>query len=125
MDKMQMPAKIRYEYQEDKNLAMQYAHGVWGGINPQGEIEINFYTEQDKIPGSSERYLKPDGTFGPELTLIEDDSRTVIRKIHSKVLINHHTARALLNWLAQKIETLEAEEIRSYEAEFNKNNREQ
>lgn len=125
MEKMQLPAKLRYEYQEDKNLTMQYAHGVWGGINPQGEIEINFYTELDKIPASSERYLKPDGTFGPELTLIEDDSRTVIRKIHSKVLINHKTAKALLGWLAQKIETLEAEEMRSYGAEIGKNSREQ
>lgn len=125
MEKMQLPAKIRYEYQEDKNISMQYAHGVWGGINPQGEIEINFYTEQDKIPESSERYLKPDGTFGPELTLAEDDSRTVIRKIHSKVLISHHTAKALLNWLAQKINTLEAEEMQGYEPENGKNGREQ
>lgn len=125
MEKMQLPAKIRYEYQEDKNISMQYAHGVWGGINPQGEIEINFYTEQDKIPESSERYLKPDGTFGPELTLAEDDSRTVVRKIHSKVLISHHTAKALLNWLAQKINTLETEEMQGYEPENGKNGREQ
>lgn len=125
MDKIQIPAKIRYEYQDDKNISMQYAHGVWGGINPQGEIEINFYTEQDKIPANSERYLKPDGNYGPELTLMEDDARTVVRKIHSKILLSHHTARALLSWLAQKIEALEAEELRSYEPEYDKNSREQ
>ncbi len=125
MNKSQLPNKIRYEYQEESNLAMQYAHGVWGGINPQGEIEINFYTEQDKIPTNSERYLKPDGSFGPEITLTEEDTRIVTRKINAKVLINRHTARALLGWLAEKLENLEAEDLRNFEMEFNKNGRKQ
>ncbi len=123
--KTQLPSKIRYEYQEDPGLSMKYAHGVWGGINPQGEIEINFYTEQDKIPRISERYLKPDGSFGAEMTFAEEDTRVVTRKIQAKVLINHHTAKALLSWLAEKIENLEAEEMRSFEMQMNKNDREQ
>lgn len=125
MDKIQIPAKIRYEYQEDEKVSMQYAHGVWGGINTQGEIEINFYTEQDKIPLCSERYLTPDGGYGPELAFAEDDTRTVVRKIHSKVILNKHTANAFLTWLAQKIDALEAEEIRNCETEYTNNNREQ
>lgn len=121
----ELPGKIRYEYQEDPALSMQYAHGVWGGINPQGEIEINFYTEQEKIPEISERYLKPDGSYGSEMTLAEEDTRVVRRKIQAKVLVNQHTARALLNWLAEKLENLEAEEMRSFEMQMNKNDREQ
>ena len=44
------PAKIRYKYQMDENARLQTAHGVWGGINPQGEIEMNFYHESDALP---------------------------------------------------------------------------
>ena len=36
------PAKIRYTYAVDAAARLQTAHGVWGGINPQGEIEMNF-----------------------------------------------------------------------------------
>lgn len=125
IDKTQLPSKIRYEYQDDSNIPLQYAHGVWGGINPQGEIEINFYAEQDKIPRISERYLKPDGSFGPEITSAEDDTRIVTRKIQAKILVNHHTAKALLGWLAEKIENLEAEEMRSFEMQLDKTDREQ
>lgn len=125
IDKTQLPGKIRYEYQDDSTIPLQYAHGVWGGINPQGEIEINFYAEQDKIPRISERYLKPDGSFGPEITLAEEDTRVVMRKIQAKILINHHTAKALLGWLAEKIENLEAEEMRNFEMQHNKTGREQ
>ena len=44
------PAKIRYKYQMDASARLQTAHGVWGGINPQGEIEMNFYHESDALP---------------------------------------------------------------------------
>ena len=39
----QYPSRIRYEYEQDPETRLQYTHGVWGGINPQGEIEISFY----------------------------------------------------------------------------------
>ena len=45
----QYPSRIRYEYEQDPETRLQYTHGVWGGINPQGEIEISFYLESDKM----------------------------------------------------------------------------
>lgn len=36
-------AKIHYTYTTVPGVSLQAAHGVWGGINAQGEIEINFY----------------------------------------------------------------------------------
>ena len=59
------------------------------------------------------------------MTLTEEDTRVVTRKIQAKILVNHRTAKALLNWLAEKIENLEAEEMRSFEMQMNKNDREQ
>ena len=41
------PSKIRYKYEMASEARLQTAHGVWGGINPQGEIEMNFYHESD------------------------------------------------------------------------------
>lgn len=59
MSQSKFPARIRYEYEQDPAARLQYAHGVWGGINPQGEIEINFYLESDKLPPFSERQVEP------------------------------------------------------------------
>ena len=33
------PSKIRYKYEMAPEARLQTAHGVWGGINPQGEIK--------------------------------------------------------------------------------------
>lgn len=97
MSQSKFPARIRYEYEQDPAARLQYAHGVWGGINPQGEIEINFYLESDKLPQFSERQVEPDGSFGQEYVPFEEDVRVVTRRIHSKVVLGYHTARALRN----------------------------
>ena len=73
-----------------------------GGINPQGEIEINFYLESDKMPAFSERRVEPDGSFGQEMAPFDEEVRVVTRHIHSKVVINYNTARALLGVAGRK-----------------------
>lgn len=103
------PLRIRYEYEQHPETRVQYAHGVWGGINPQGEVELDFYTESDKMPPYSERILAPDGSLGHEIIPQEDTLRVVVRHIHSKVILNYHTARAVLEWLQEKVDALENE----------------
>ena len=104
------PSKVRYEYQQDPGVRIQYAHGVWGGINPQGEIEVSFYLESDKMPPYSERLVAPDGSFGHEVVPHDEDLRTVTGTIHSRVILNYHTARAVLEWLEDKLDILDMEE---------------
>jgi len=104
------PGKVRYEYQQDPDTRIHYAHGVWGGINPQGEIEVNFYLESDKMPPYSERLVAPDGSFGHEIAPCDEELRTVTRTIHSRVILNYHTARAVLEWLEDKLDMLDMEE---------------
>lgn len=104
------PLRIRYEYDETPEARLQYAHGVWGGINPQGEVELNFYTESEKLPPFSEQYIAPDGSFGHETAPYDEDIKVVRRHIHSKIILNYHTARAVLEWLQDKVETLDSEE---------------
>ena len=69
MSEAKGPLRIRYEYELDPNKRLEFAHGVWGGINPQGEVELNFYTESDKLPPYSERIVAADGGFGQQITV--------------------------------------------------------
>ena len=64
----QYPSRIRYEYEQDPETRLQYTHGVWGGINPQGEIEISFYLESDKMPPYSERIIASATKSPPTMT---------------------------------------------------------
>ena len=104
------PPKIRYEYEVAPEARLNYAHGVWGGINPQGEIEMNFYMESDKIPAYSERLVSPDGSLGHEMAPGAEEARVITRSINAKVVLNYQTARAVLEWLEDKVDMLEMEE---------------
>lgn len=109
MEKDMKPVRIRYEYEQDPETRVRYAHGVWGGINPQGEIELNFYTESDKIPVFSERIVAANGNLGHEMSPYDESLKVITRNIHSRLILNYHTARAVLEWLEEKVDVLEAE----------------
>ncbi len=105
------PSEVRYDYTVDSGVSLNLAHGVWGGINPQGEIEMNFYLETDRLPMFSKISVEPDGGMGPEKnTYADDGEHVIIRRIHSRVLMNYQTARSLAEWLEEKLESLEMEE---------------
>lgn len=126
MSQGHLPTKIRYEYIQENNAKPSYTHGVWGGISPLGEIEVNFYVESDKIPDFSERRMDEDGALGPEMAPYNENERIIIRNIHSKILLNYQTAKALLEWLEEKVESLESEEITTvFTLDNPDNNREQ
>jgi hypothetical protein len=110
MSQEKSPLRVRYEYEQDPETRLQYAHGVWGGINSQGEVELNFYTESDKLPPYSERIIAPDGSFGHETCPYDEDVKLITRRIHTKLILNYHTARSVLEWLEEKVDVLEAEE---------------
>ena len=107
----EFPSILRFEYSVDSNAALNIAHGVWGGINPQGEIEMNFYLESDKLPAYTEREVAPDGSMGEEKSVYDrEKEHVIVRRIHSRILLNYQTARSLVEWLDEKLEALEMED---------------
>ena len=110
MNPLRHPEKIRYRYALDKDARLHTAHGVWGGINPQGEIELNFYHESDALPQVSECHVAPDGSLGPEILPDGFERRDIVRHIHSRILLNYDTARAVLDWLEERVAALEMED---------------
>lgn len=100
---------ISYIYERPDDVRLNVAHGVWGGINPHGEIEMNFYNESDKLPRFTVQSVAPDGSMGEEKIPDEQSTEQITRHIHSRVLLNYDTARAILEWLEDRVAELENE----------------
>lgn len=109
MNESNFPEHIRYHYTSDSDANLKVAHGVWGGVNPHGEIEICFYNESDIPPEITDQTIGADGTPGPERVNQPDSARHIERRIHSRILVNYNTARALLDWLSERVSELDAE----------------
>ncbi len=43
------------------------------------------------------------------MTPYQEDLKIITRRIHTKLILNYHTARAVIEWLEDKVETLETE----------------
>lgn len=103
--------RIRYHYEKLPETRLNPAHGVWGGVNGQGDLEVCFYSESDELPTCSEQTLEPDGTLGPEIHAQTENARNITRTVHTRVVMNYHTARAVLEWLEDRVSEMEAEGV--------------
>lgn len=108
-DNEMLPASIRFHYQLAPEAKLQTAHGVWGGINPHGEIEMSFYHESDALPRFTEQIIAPDGSMEHEVADNDGETRHIVRHVHSRILLNYNTARAVLEWLEDRIDELDHE----------------
>ena len=99
--------KIKYIFKDDYNPI--YINGAQGGINPQGEIIINFYLERTPIPVSQTFNVEENIISPNEIDCEPKDLRdSFVRVIESGVVMNYQTAKELHSWIGKHIESLES-----------------
>lgn len=102
--------KFKYKFSEDYNP--KYANGAIGGINPQGEIVINFYLERNGLPISQTFELKNSNTIGDlKETDPVDFSKSIIRYIQNGVVLNYSSAKEIHRWLGEHLDKIESGEV--------------
>jgi len=101
-------ATVKFKFVFEDSYNPVYCNGAMGGIQPNGEIVLNFYTERRPLPRSDIRELSDDGTF-TETPRFEpaDFSNTIIRFVQNGVIMNKDTAKYLHSCLGSIIEELE------------------
>lgn len=102
MDKL----KCKYIFKDDYNPV--YANGAQGGINPQGEIIINFYLERHALPVSQTYVLEKDKINAAEVESEPKDlNNSFVRVIENGVILNYQTAKEVHKWLGNHLLELE------------------
>ena len=98
---------FKYIFKYDYNPV--YVNGAHGGVSPRGEIIANFYLERQPLPNEITHAIKPDGSISADVIAVEPENleRSVVRYVSSGVVLNHQNAKALHNWLGEKIAELE------------------
>lgn len=103
MDKV----KCKYIFKDDYNPI--YVNGAQGGINPQGEIVINFYLERNALP-VSQTYEITEGKIDVSKEIESepnDFKNSFVRVMENGVVMNYQTAKEIHKWLGSNIEKLE------------------
>ncbi len=101
--------QLKCKYIFDKGYNPKYINGAQGGINPLGEIVINFYLERSALP-VSQTYELPDGSMKSAKEIEaepKDLQNSFVRVIENGVIMNYQTAKEIHRWLGMHIEKLE------------------
>ena len=101
--------KYILKFRRDPDLPLPLVHGVFGGVNPMGEIELNFFSESEDLPDRVERLVSnADGAvLNEEIISGDPEARHVTRTIVSRIVVTYATAQAIRTWLDEQIKVMD------------------
>src|SRR5260221_8805933 len=94
------PKSLKCRYVKSTQFRVMSADGMFGGITPQGLIQMSLFTERAPIPTEAEYQVTPEGGLGSEIKKGDNNGVVEIeRELEVSVQLRPDTARALLVWL--------------------------
>jgi hypothetical protein len=106
-EKKKNEKKITFVYKHATDYCPQYISGVWGGINPSGFIEANFYSDHIPLPQTSTHLLENGKLDGKAVSRTPEQSIGPTRFIKQGILMDLELAKNFKQWLNDKIKELE------------------
>ena len=103
--KSKPPQTVSFEYKVPPDYKIYATSGVVGGLNAQGEIIVNVFSERGAIPQKEVRKLRPDHTLGEKVKTAGKDS--IIRHVLFGLSLTPQTARSIAKWLNAKVDQYE------------------
>ena len=97
-------SQIEVHYIKNNDFRTVFGSGVFGGITPQGQMNINFFTERASIPS---KVVYAVNQVGDPLQLTEIDREGkdgIIREVQFGILMDMSMAITFREWLDSKIQ---------------------
>ncbi len=86
------------------NFRQFFVNGAYGGLTPQGYLNLNFYSERNPIPKGTVYELDENNVLGNEIENLTDSKEGAIREFEIGVFMDIDTCVKLRDYLTQKIE---------------------
>lgn len=93
--------KYTFDYIFDDDYNPKYVNGAFGGVNPQGEINLNFYLERFALPKAEHVEIDNESDVTKVIRQPEDVDKRFIRFIQCGITMNRDRAQEIYNFLGQ------------------------
>jgi len=100
--------RVRYDLHKSNFFRVVHADGVWGGLTPQLNIAMGFFSEQGALPQQIVHEITPEGNVGPEVPDERVTRNAIAREVEVSVVLSIEAARYVLRWLEERISQAEA-----------------
>ena len=101
-------AQIVFEYARDPLFRAAHADGFIGGLTPNGQVHIAFFSERPTLPKRHVFRVNADGSLGAEVPSEKARNEAITRDMQVDVLLSVQAAEGLKNWLDQYLKALKA-----------------
>jgi hypothetical protein len=99
--KKDLPKEILVHYIKTPSYRTYHVDGAYGGITPNGNIYCEFFIDRNVTPKSIVYNINDKGRLGKPKKVI--GKKGIVREIECGIAVDIRTARALKNWLEDKI----------------------
>lgn len=99
--KNQKKKTFTFKYIIPDDLRDYYINGAYGGVTPRNEISMHLFSERRPIPLSLTYTINKDNTLSKDKK--QKYGADVIRLVQSSVVMDVSTAKAIRDWLDNKI----------------------
>ena len=96
-----IPSEVEFFFELDKDYRIIASNGVWGGLTPRGQLQLDFFVEKLAIPDSIKNAISEDGRIGKELS--RSPMKRVVRRLQVGILLSIGEARDLIEFMNRKI----------------------
>jgi hypothetical protein len=96
---------IEFQYQKSRFFRVIHADGAFGGVSAGLQIHMALFNQRRPIPKKMVYELLPGGSLGQELK--RESEPGMIREVEVDVVLTADTAKALITWLAEKVNDIE------------------
>jgi hypothetical protein len=110
--KMSQPppnTEITFQYSECEGFRTSHVDGVLGGGTPQGNVYLAFYLERAENPESETIKVLQNGNLGDLVR--RKGTFGVRRELQTAIILNVPTAKALVQFINDKITELEIRQV--------------
>lgn len=98
---------VKFDYLKSSSFRVLHADGIFGGITPQGLLQVAFFSERFPIPTQMAYEVTPEGKLGKEIPELRVSRGALVRELDVSVLMNGEIAKALHTWLGDHLKKLE------------------
>lgn len=100
-DETKKPEEIEFFFEFDPTYRIVAANGVWGGITPRGDIQLDFFVERQGVPEIIKHEFTEQGTLG-NITDRKPEPR-FIRRLQVGILLSPDKADSIANFIKEKV----------------------
>jgi hypothetical protein len=100
------PTRVTFDFIKSPHFRAVRADGAIGGVTPNGQIHVAFYSERPPIPRRVVHAVGPGGKLGEEVGREARDA--IVREMDFDLFLSLSVAKSVHQWLGARIAELEA-----------------